>query len=181
MKYRRMPIEIESLEQFGYANIRCNLTESSVTDLRLEQLNLDLHNLTLAYTDHLGAPALRALLASEGDGLAPQDVIITVGAAAALFIVATALLDATSRLVVMRPNYATNIETPRAIGCTIDFLDLSFEDGYRFDIQRLAALVQPGTRLISLTTPHNPTGTVLTTTDLHAAIALAERHDCYVL
>jgi len=181
MKYRRMPIEIESPEQFGYANIRCNLTESSVTDLRLEHLNLDLHNLTLAYTDHVGAPGLRALLASEGDGLAPQDVIITVGAAAALFIVATSLLDATSRLVVMRPNYATNIETPRAIGCTIDFLDLSFEDGYRFDIQRLAALVQPGTRLISLTTPHNPTGTVLTTTDLHAAIALAERHDCYLL
>jgi aspartate/methionine/tyrosine aminotransferase len=55
------------------------------------------------------------------------------------------------------------------------------KNGYRFDIQRLAALVQPGTRLISLTTPHNPTGTVLATTELHAAIALAERHDCYVL
>jgi len=38
MKYRRMPIEIESPEQLGYANIRCNLTESSVSDLRLADL-----------------------------------------------------------------------------------------------------------------------------------------------
>ena len=181
MKYRRMPIEIESPEQFGYGKIRCNLTESSVTDLRLDDLGLDLHDLTLAYTDHVGAPGLRAFIAAEAPGLTPQDVIVTAGAAAALFIIATSLLDPSSRLAVMRPNYATNIETPRAIGCAVDFLDLTFEDGYRFEIERLAALVQPGTRLISLTTPHNPTGAALSAADLHAAIELAERNDCYLL
>lgn len=181
MKYRRMPIEIESPEQFGYGNIRCNLTESSVTDLRLDELGLDLRGLTLAYTDHVGNPRLRESIAAEGVGLTARDVIVTAGAAAALFIVSTSLLNSTSRLVVMRPNYATNIETPRAIGCAIDFLDLSFERGYRFEIERLAALIQPGTRLISLTTPHNPTGMVLSQADLQAVIALAERHDCYLL
>ena len=45
MKYRRMPIEIESPEQIGYGNIRCNLTESSVTDLRLDELGLELGSL----------------------------------------------------------------------------------------------------------------------------------------
>ena len=29
------------------------------------------------------------------------------------------LLDRDDHLVVMRPNYATNLETPRAIGCAI--------------------------------------------------------------
>ena len=57
MKYRRMPIEIESPEQFGYDKIRCNLTESSVTDQSLAGLGLDLSQLVLAYTDHLGKPA----------------------------------------------------------------------------------------------------------------------------
>lgn len=181
MKYRRMPIEIESPEEFGYGNIRCNLTESSVTDLRLDELGLDLGALPLAYTDHRGKPELRERIAAEGAGLSADDVIVTAGAAAALFIIATSLLDANSRMVVMRPNYATNIETPRAIGCDIGFLNLEFGRGWRFDAERLAALVQPGTRLISLTTPHNPTGAAMSEADLLAAVALAEANGCYLL
>ena len=93
MKYRRMPIEIESPEQMGYGNIRCNLTESSVADMRLSELGIDLRSLVLAYTDHLGKPGLREIIAADGPGLSAQDVIVTPGAAAALFIVATSLLE----------------------------------------------------------------------------------------
>ena len=85
-------------------------------------------------------------------------MLVTPSAASALFIIATSLLSEQDHLVVVRPNYATNIETPRAIGCAMDFLDLAFEDGYRFDLDRLAALIRPNTRMISLTHPHNPTG-----------------------
>ncbi len=181
MKYRRMPIEIESPEQFGYGNIRCNLTESSVSDMPLSELDLDLSALVLAYTDHLGKPELRELLAADGKGISPNDVTVTQSAAAALFIVATSLLEKSDHLVVIHPNYATNLETPRAIGCDVAFLSLSFEDGFRFDIDKLAALVKPETKLISLTTPHNPTGTTLTKNDLRAAADLAEAHGCYLL
>jgi aspartate/methionine/tyrosine aminotransferase len=181
LKYRRMPIEIESPEQFGYDNIKCNLTESSVTDMSLSTLNLDLSSLVLAYTDHLGKPELRQLLAAEGKGISPENVIVTPSAAAALFIVATSLLEKSDHLVVMHPNYATNIETPRTIGCEIDFLNLAFDQNFRFDIDQLATLIRPETKLISLTTPHNPTGTTLTKNDLLAATALAEKHGCYLL
>jgi aspartate/methionine/tyrosine aminotransferase len=181
MKYRRMPIEMESPEQFGYGNIRCNLTESSVADMQLSELDLDLNKLVLAYTDHLGKPELRELIAADGSDLSPADVTVTQSAAAALFIVATALLEKNDHLVVMHPNYATNIETPRAIGCKVDFLSLSFDDGFRFDIERLAALIRPETKLISLTTPHNPTGTTLTAGDLRAVAALAEAYNCHLL
>jgi aspartate/methionine/tyrosine aminotransferase len=181
MKYRRMPIEIESPEQIGYENIRCNLTESSVSDMRLSELGLDLRSLVLAYTDHLGKAGLRELIAADGKGLSAQNVIVTPGAAPALFIVATSLLEADDHLVVMHPNYATNIETPRAIRCETDTLNLSFERGFRFDMDQLASLVRPGTKLISLTTPHNPTGVTLTEEDLSAVVNLAESKGCYVL
>jgi aspartate/methionine/tyrosine aminotransferase len=181
MKYRRMPIEIESPEQLGYGSIRNNLTESSVSDLRLDELELDLGGLVLAYGDHRGKPGLRELIAAEGPGLSPQDVLVTPGAAAALFIVHTALLSPGDHLVVEFPNYATNLETPRAIGCQLDLLKLAFEDGFRFSAADLAALIKPRTRLVSLTSPHNPTGTVLSPQDLEAAVALAERNHCYLL
>lgn len=175
-----MPIEVESPEEFGYDRIRYNLAESSCTDTKLRSLGVQLDDLVLMYHDHRGHPELRAQLA-QGAGVEPGEVLTTVGAAAALFMIATSLLTAEDHLIVVRPNYATNIETPRAIGCAISFLDLRFDRGWQVDVAELLALITPRTRLISLTCPHNPTGTVLDETTLRAAVALCEQHGIYLL
>lgn len=181
MKYVRMPIEIESPEQLGYDTIECNLAESSVQDAVFLDLKLNLDQLVLAYGHHAGIPALRELIAGPYNSISAGDVLITAGAAAALFIVATSLLDKDDHLIVMRPNYATNIETPKAIGCEIDFVDLSFEKRFEPDIKQIESLIKPNTRYISITTPHNPTGTVLSMHSLLQLIALAEKYKCYLL
>ena len=182
MRFPRMPIEAESPEQLGYERLRFNLTESSVRDRALGELGLDLNALTLCYTDHLGAPELRALIAARaGGGLTADDILVTAGASAALFIVALTLLDKGDHLIIERPNYATNIETPRALGCDIDYVDLEFDQGFALDVGGLAARLRPTTRLISLTTPHNPTGVSMTPDRLAAAIALAERSGAHLL
>jgi aspartate/methionine/tyrosine aminotransferase len=171
-----MPIEEESPEQLGYGRIRHNLAESSVADAALGPLGVDLDGLVLQYGDHLGLPALREAIAADGAGLAADHVLVTPGAVAALFIVHTTLLEAGSHAIVCRPNYATNVETPRAIGADVEYLDLSFEDGWAVDPERIAAMLRPGTRLVSVTVPHNPTGAVMTRPTLDALIALVERH-----
>ena len=174
MRYRRMPIEVESPEEFGYDRIRCNLAESSVNDASLAQLGTDLGDLVLRYGDHRGIGELRADIATDGEALTAADVLVTAGAAAALFIVATTLLQAGDHIVVVRPNYATNIETPRAIGADISFLDLVFEEGWRIDPERIAALVTDRTRLVSITVPHNPTGRGMTEEALRSIVADCE-------
>lgn len=176
MRYRRMPIEIESPEQLGYERIRCNLAESSVADARLGDLDVTLADLVLQYGDHLGHPALRALIAADGPGLTAHDVMLTPGAAAALFMVATTLLSEGDHVVVARPNYATNIETPRQLGAQITHLDLRHEDGWRVDPEQLRAMLRPDTQLVSLTTPHNPTGQVIDADVLTEIIDIVERH-----
>jgi aspartate/methionine/tyrosine aminotransferase len=181
MKYLRMPIEIESPEQLGYDTIECNLAESSVHDAVFQDLKLNLNQLVLAYGHHLGKPELRELIAAPYKNIAADDVLITAGAVAALFITATALLEKKDHLIIIRPNYATNIETPKAIGCEIDFVDLSFEKTFELDIQYIASLLKPNTRYISITTPHNPTGTVISEQTLLQLIELAEKHNCYLM
>jgi aspartate/methionine/tyrosine aminotransferase len=176
VRYRRMPIEVESPEQLGYGRIRHNLAESSVTDAALADLGVALGGLVLQYGDHLGLPELRAEIAADGDGLDPDEVLVTPGAVTALFLVHTTLLEAGSHVVVARPNYATNVETPRAIGADVSFLDLAYEGGWAVDPDRIAALLRPETRLVSLTTPHNPTGSTLNRATLDAVISLVERH-----
>src|SRR3954468_8650735 len=112
MQYKRMPIEIESPEQMGYDNIRHNLSESSYTDALLGDIGdlvPVLKDLVLCYGSHSGHEGLRALIVKDGPTLAKDDVLLTMGAAAGLFIIATTLLETGDEVVVVRPNYATNL------------------------------------------------------------------------
>lgn len=181
MHYARMPIEVESPEELGYDTIRYNLSESSITDLVIGDLNVELPSLTLLYGAHRGSERLRSLIAGQNSGIGAQDVLVTSGAAGALFIVATSLLRREDHLVVVRPNYATNIETPRAIGCAVTHVDLQFEKGFRVDVAELAAAVTAQTKLISITCPHNPSGVMCTEAELRAVAELASRRGCYLL
>jgi aspartate/methionine/tyrosine aminotransferase len=55
------------------------------------------------------------------------------------------------------------------------------EHDFRIDLDELASLVTPRTRLLVINSPANPTGGVLTRTDLEAVAELAQRHDLVVL
>lgn len=181
LAYRRTPIEKESPEEYGYEKIKYNLAESSVPDAVLGDLDIDLNKSVLCYGDHLGNPELRQSIASEGEGIKPDNILITTGAAGALFIIATSLLKPSDHVVVLHPNYVANIETPRAIGCQVDYIRLSFEEQFRLDLEKLEQLIKPNTRLISLTYPQNPTGTVLTESELDEIITLIESKGCHLL
>lgn len=181
MNYARMVIEKEAPEEYGYDRIRYNLSESSIADQKLSDIGVTLPDLTLFYGEHRGDRALRELIAAQDHGLSPDDVLVTAGAAGALFIIATSLLSERDHLVVVRPNYATNIETPKAIGCAITYVDLTFENGFAVDVDRIAAAMTPQTRYISVTCPHNPTGTMMSRADLDRLVALAEAKNCYLL
>lgn len=176
-----MPIEVESPEEYGYAKIRFNLSESSVADQKLSDLGLTIPDMPLLYGEHRGRQRLRELIAADGAGLSADDVLVTTGAAGALFIIATSLLSPDDHLVVIRPNYATNLETPRAIGCPMTFVDLAFEEGFRVDLDKVAAALKPATKLISVTCPHNPTGVMLSEAELRGLADLAQRHGCRLL
>jgi aspartate/methionine/tyrosine aminotransferase len=176
-----MPIEIESPEQLGYDSIECNLAESSVNDAVFRDLALNLNELVLCYGSHTGKKELRELIASGHIEIKPDDILVAAGAASALFIVATSLLGKDDHMIVVRPNYASNIETPRAIGCEIDLVDLEFENDFIIDPERVATLIKTNTKLISITSPHNPTGTVIPEQTLLQLIRLAEKNNCYLL
>ena len=185
MKYRRMPIEEESPEQLGYDKIRFNLTESSVRDRSLADLGVEIGDMVLFYGDHLGNDMFRELIAAQsggaGAGVGHDDVLVTAGAAQALFIIATSLLDKGDHLVVISPNYATNIETPRAIEADVSYLGLTFEDGFRIDPEKLTALVTPRTKYVSITLPHNPTGITMSEADLRSVVGRVEAAGCRLL
>ncbi|RGP81169.1 hypothetical protein FLONG3_706 [Fusarium longipes] len=185
MRYERMPIEIESPEEYGYDKIRFNLSESSITDQNLESLKLQIPNLTLLYNEHRGETKLRRLIADDAN-VSADDVLITSGAAGALFIIATSQLanthkSARNHLVVVRPNYATNLETPKAVGCEITHIDVVFENGFQPNIDDIEAAIKSNTRLVSVTCPHNPTGSTLSREALDRLVAITKQKGVLLL
>jgi aspartate/methionine/tyrosine aminotransferase len=146
-----------------------------------DELDLDLKGLVLCYGDHLGNPALREQVAGESSAITTDQVLVTAGAAAALFIINTTLLSKGDHMIVAHPNYITNVETPRALGADVSLLPLRFEEGWRITADAVARLLCPETKLVSLTSPHNPTGSVLSEKELRAILALVEEKGCYLL
>jgi aspartate/methionine/tyrosine aminotransferase len=181
MRYQRMPIEIEAPEEKGYSTIRYNLAESSMRDMNFNDLDIDLQYLVLFYGEHRGIGKLREAIKEDSGVLTADDILVTAGAATALFIVATTLLSPQDHLIVIRPNYGTNLETPRAINCEMSIIDLSFEKGFEIDVEVIAKAIKPNTKLISITNPHNPSGKLYSPETIQSLIAIAEQSNCHLL
>lgn len=176
-----MPIEVESPEEMGYSTIQFNLAESSVRDRTIGELGIDLSNVLMNYGHHRGLPQLHEAICEESKVLKAEHVLVTAGAAQALYLVATTLLNPEAHLIVVRPNYGTNLETPRGIRCGMSVIDLSFESGFQPDIDEIKKAIRPNTKLISITHPHNPTGVFVSQSTIESLIQLSERNGCYLL
>ncbi|MBK7854451.1 MAG: pyridoxal phosphate-dependent aminotransferase [Bacteroidetes bacterium] len=180
MFYRRMPIEAESPEELGYSNIKYNLAESSVRDIDLREINVS-KKILLCYGSHKGKDELRKLIAKEYFSENINNVLVTHGAASALFIIHTTLLNANDEIIVLHPNYATNLETPYAIGCKIKTVELKFENQFNLKAEDVISKITSKTKLVSLTNPHNPTGKVFNIHVLESIISYCTRKKIFVL
>ena len=181
MQYKRMPIEIEAPEEKGYNTIKYNLAESSMRDIQLKDLGVDLKNLVLFYGEHRGMVKLREAIIEVSSILSVDDILVAGGAAMALFIVSSSMLGPNDHLIVIRPNYGTNLETPRALNCEMSVIDLKFEDNFEIDIEAIKKEIKPQTKLISITNPHNPSGKLFDERTLRELILLAEEYECFLL
>ena len=181
MKFKRMLIEKESPEEFGYGRIKYNLTESSTTDKTLGDMGVKISDdLLLCYGDHLGKPELRELI-GRSYGCSADEVMLTVGACMALFIVYSTLLERDDHVILMHPNYPANIEIPRSLGCNPELYRLNYEDGFKMDVDKLINMIRPGTRLVNITYPHNPTGTMTDEASIRRLIRACEDAGCFLM
>ena len=114
-------------------------------------------DLRLGYTESLGLPQLRAEIAGMYAGATADDVIV--GAPEELIFVAmNALLRPGDRVVCTYPGYQSLFEIARTIGCVVDLWQPREQGVWHFDFDDLGGMLRPGTRLVVVNFPHNPTG-----------------------
>jgi aspartate/methionine/tyrosine aminotransferase len=139
-------------------------------------------SLRLGYTEARGTQALRQQVASTYDNVSPEQVLITTGAIEANYLVFTSLLSAGDHVVAVFPAYQQLYSVANAVGCEVTRWNITEGPaGYEFDLDELDRLVTSRTRMIVINTPHNPTGAILTASDLERIYLLAESIGALVL
>jgi len=114
-------------------------------------------------------------------GVAPGQVATATGTSGANFLVCAALLRPGDDVLIERPGYDPLVAVPLMLGANVNRFERRFEEGFRLDIDRVAAALTPRTRLIIVTNPHNPTGVLSSADEVKALGALAERRELFVL
>lgn len=145
--------------------VEINLADSGVLPLRLKDLVADqpgLDEVLLHYPEVNGNRSLRERIAALHPGADADNVLVTVGGSEANQILADTLLRPGDRVAVVTPGYLQLYGLARNLGCDVQPLELQPDLEWRLDADSVRAAITPGTRLVSVTTPNNPTGAVLT-------------------
>ena len=157
--------------------VRYDLAESTCPPLRPGELAdpAELTDVALDYGTSRGDADLRALIASR-TGVDAGQVLVTVGAVAAMFLLAQTTCAPGDRVLLATPCFPPARSVPEGLGAGVDVVPLSFDDGYRLPVDAMADALTPRTRLVSLASPQNPTGVRFTDAELRALLdAVAER------
>ncbi len=179
MWFKRMELEIW-FDRYQYA-IDYDIGESAVKTLSVMDVAIDLEKVLLRYGHHTGHPSLREVIAEQYSGLSADHIIVTTGASEANFVVVSALVKPGDHVIVEHPNYPSLYEVPRSLGCDVSLLTLKFENRFKPDLDALKRLIKPKTKLVSLTHPNNPTGSMISEEDLRSVIELVESSDTILL
>ena len=138
------------------------------------------------YAPFPGIPALREAIAADvaarkGVIADPSQVFVTVGGKGVMLYAILGLVDPGDEVIVPDPGYPIYESLTRFVGATPVPLPITMANDFRVDVDQLASLITPRTRVLFVNSPANPTGGVLTRGDLERIAALAIEHDLWVV
>ena len=168
-----------------------NLAETCVDSITFGEL-LDLtgkHNsgldellpMRLGYGDIEGSPRLRDAIAALYAGQSRDNVLVCHGTIGANALVHQALVERGDHVIAVVPTYQQHYSIPESIGAEVTPLRLQEKDGFLPDLAALKALLRPGTKLIALNNPNNPTGALIDAAMLGEIAAIARSVGAWIL
>ena len=133
------------------------------------------------YGPAAGEPALREAIAQKltQENQVPtsaDQVLVTNGGKQALYNLFQVLLEPGDELLLPAPYWLSYPEMARLAGASVRLIPSSAAEGFRLDPERLEAAITPASKLLVLNSPGNPTGTVLSRSDLEAIAEVLRRH-----
>ncbi len=168
-----------------------NLAETCVQSLTVAELlalsgktNVILEELLplkLTYGAIEGSPRLRGLIAGLYEKQRPENVVVTHGAIGANALVHETLVEPGDRVISVLPTYQQHYSIPESYGADVQILKLREENAFLPDLDELRRLSLPGTKLIAINNPNNPTGSLMDRAFLEEVAAIARGCGAWIL
>jgi aspartate aminotransferase len=111
----------------------------------------------------------------------PMEVVLVPGSKNVLMFTLLSCIEPGDEVILPDPGYPAYASQVNFIGAVPKPVTLREETGFRMDLDELASLITPKTRMIIVNTPQNPTGGILTEEDVKVVCDLAHKHELLVV
>jgi arginine:pyruvate transaminase len=138
------------------------------------------------YSPIVGYPEVRAAIAERfahrsGQPCTAENVVVVPGAQAGLYCALQCLVGPGDEVIVGEPLYANYEAVVGSAGGTMVTVPLRPESGFHLDLDAFARAITPKTKLVWINSPHNPTGAVMTRTEIETVAEACRQHDLWLL
>ncbi len=145
-----------------------------------------LQNGATKYTPSAGLPELRQAISEKlkrdnGLDYTPDQICVCSGAKPAVYSALRAVISEGDEVIIPSPYWVSYPSMVQLCGGTPVFVETKAENGWKITADEFADAMTPRTKLIILTTPHNPTGAVYTGEELRAIGEVAIDEDILIL
>lgn len=128
-----------------------------------------------------GSPDFKVEVAKLYRTVNPENILQTNGATGANLLALMTLVEPDDHVIAEWPTYQPLYEIPRTLGAEVEYWEIRQENDWNPDVEELARLVRPNTKLICINNASNPLGTVLSAETLEAIADIAKSVGAYVL
>ncbi|HEY9449740.1 MAG TPA: aminotransferase class I/II-fold pyridoxal phosphate-dependent enzyme [Gemmatimonadaceae bacterium] len=166
-----------------------DMSESGIRAVTLREmmaLGFDMETMLdtpLGYSQSNGTLGLRERLAALYPGATVDHIEVTNGTSEANYLLALSRLTSGDTFALEVPNYLQLWGVPRGAGATVRTFHLrpSEAAGWQIDWAEFDRAVTADTRLVYITNPNNPTGSVLTSEDMHRIVDRCDKVGAYLI
>lgn len=168
--------DMERMQSTWENLVEYDLSESGVRPLTLRELvamGFDLEEFLdqpLGYSQSNGTIELRQALTTMYPGADIEQIEVTNGTSEANYLVALSLLKPGDEIAFQVPNYMQIPGVARSLGASVKTFRLRQSDGWQPDWAEFERAVTKTTRLLYLSNPNNPSGSILTRESMHRIV-----------
>src|ERR1700722_4761042 len=157
-------------------------TPAPVLERAIERLRAgDTHYPPATGRQHLREAIAASHTARTGQSVSAENVIFLAGAQNALFVTSMCIAGPGGEVTARDPLYPSYPATLEVSGARMVRVAAPASNGFRVDLAALEAAITPQTRGIFFATPNNPSGMILSESDLAVIGDLARRHSLWIV
>ena len=173
-------------------NCTYNLAETCIDSITIKELlemcgedvtefMVGLADTRLTYSHIYGSPDLLEGIAGLYENLEPKHVIPTHGAIGANNMAISTIICPEDNMISVMPTYQQHYSIPESLGAEVRILNLNLDNHFLPDMEQLKSLVDEKTKMITINSPNNPSGSLIPLKQMQEIVEVAKSVGAYVL